>query len=36
MPAREASKEGSGGLSQTADVEEIFFLFNARDEREPH
>ena len=43
MPERktadaEAEAEGAKAseVTQTSDLDEIFFLFNARDEREPH
>ena len=37
MPERKAvDGQSSAGLSQTSDVEEIFFIFHARDETEPH
>ena len=37
MPQRKSvNKEGASSLSSTSEVEEIFFIFNARDEREPH
>ena len=40
MPEREALNAEDGqeavGVAQTSDLEEIIFVFNARDEREPH
>ena len=32
----ETNDEATSAVSQTNDLDEIFFVFNARDEREPH
>ena len=37
MPKRESkTEEGAQQLAPSTEIEEIFFIFNARDEREPH